>query len=243
MIPSVTIGAAFRQRRANDPNWANVKLRAPMEMGGGGDTRDHSSNRFANSANSITATLPGKFGAYKALFGAGGYIQYGSAANWNFLHNGTKWTIDFWLAPSYSAIRTILSTGSGTTTAAAIYIAVGTDRKITIQIYRAVAASFVLTGTVATALPNDADQHFVRMTYDPDAGSNHFTAYADGSSLGSLSRTGNAHSSADAQAAIRLGNTSNGSQDYSGGTQDDVVITSGVILSGSEVPWEARPVL
>jgi hypothetical protein len=185
--------------------------------------------------NAQLSTSSPKFGsAAIVLDGTGDYLSVGAAADWKFLHDGTKWTLQLWFkAASFASAQAIIDTAAGTTSNAGIYLAIDTSRQIFVQIYRAVSSSYIINGTLTgSSIPNDGAYHHLEITFDHSLASNNFVAYIDGVSAGALTKSGDAPSSAEPGFLLNIGR-SNGGTAHMNGTIDDFEIRSGEILHTS----------
>lgn len=252
MIPGIVAGRAVTASGGESVPFAAVELLINAETAGAtaDDFIDASSN--ARTITSNSADTKRRLGGQKWGTHSVGAVSLsrtdftvGSAADWKFLHDGTeKWTLDIWLdrADTNATARILFDTSGGTTTNSGLFCGIdSTGAKLRVQMYRAVSDSYVINGTFATALTGGTDYAFLRLVYDPTLGSEQLKLFENGAARGSLSETGNAHSSANPAYPLRFfGLGPSGSQPLRG-FADDIRVVKGYALDGSYVPSAAFP--
>lgn len=192
-----------------------------------------------NSASTIRSNAAGvpAFGSWGIQYAASSRSDWtvGAAADWKFLHDGaTKWTIDMQVDPtSFAATMTLFDDAGGTTTNAGIYCAINTSRQVVLQIYRASAGTFWLTGTFGTALDNNTNLRHLRLSCDPTLASNNVTLYENGASRGSLTKSGSSASSNNPLSGLRFGGFAAAGNDPFRGSMDEVRVAKGYALGGA----------
>jgi len=227
---------------AGDANYASVSLL--LHGDGVNNATTFPDNSFAPktvtpAGNAKVSTTQSKFGGASIyLDGAGDYLTVGSPSDWTSMHTSSaKWTVEMWIKPdNWTSGKTLFSTSNGSTGNSGLYCAIdASTRTINLEIYRAVASSFVINGSFSGVIPNDTNQHHIAITYDYSLGSANATLWIDGVASGTLSKTGNAPSAAAATAALKIGGFST-TGDYAGYI-DDFRITDGIIrYSGTFTP-------
>lgn len=187
-----------------------------------------------NNATTVRSNAVPVFGSYGISMPATpGRVDFsvGSAADWKFLHDGTvTWTIDLWWDPAdFAVARNLVYTGGHTTVNIGLDIEVSTARKVFFGITRGVNGQTVVAGEFATALANNTNPRHLRFTYDHSLGSANAKGYENGSSLGSLTKTGNAPSTSNPTTTLHMFGYSNGTLPGRGGA-DEVRIVKGYAL-------------
>jgi hypothetical protein len=234
------------------PPYGAIELLINAETAGAsaGAFVDVSRHRRAITVNSVqtersSAVGVARFGGYGVVAAADpGRTDFdvGTASDWAFLHDGLdKWTIDLQLDfADFNLPRTILDTGGGTTLGVGIWIGVNTARQVLVQVYRGVNSSYVINGAFS-ALNNHTDYRHLRITCDLSPASDNVALFEDGAARGTLSKTGNAPSTAAPSFALKFfGFGASGANPFRG-SADDLRITRGYVLDGAQVQDAAWP--
>jgi len=164
-----------------------------------------------------TYGVPGIQGAGLDYDGINDLVELGtSLSQWNFLHDGSKNTINLWL--KLTSIEPdvqwgILGTGEGnslkigTTLLFADVGGSGQDHNI-----RVVGSNgsliYINAITTASFFPKDTDYHMLTATYDGALGSNQLKLFMDGGNKEQFSRD-NSESASDASNPLELGTIAN----------------------------------
>jgi hypothetical protein len=237
-------GIVAQRRRNQVVPFSAVELLVNAETAGATADDFLDASSFArtitrNSASTIRSNGAGipAFGSWGISYAASSRSDWivGAVADWKFLHDGsTKWTIDMQVDPTnFAGTMTLFDTGGGTTTNAGIYCAINTSRQVVLQIYRASAGTFWLTGTFGTALDNNNNLRHIRIACDPTLGSNNATLYENGSSRGALSKSGSSASASNPAFALRFGGFASAGTDPFRGSMDEVRVSKGYTLAGA----------
>jgi hypothetical protein len=164
---------------------------------------DNSTNAFAITRNGDVKVTPfspfAPSAAYSAstnggsgyFDGTGDYLTVGTASDWTFLHNGSDWTVEFWMYHSTTALDGIISTTwwSGET-GMSVFANLTTANVIAVEFYRGVTASFA-TFTSNADLKLFQWNH-VAITFQNSGKTCSF--YINGVAAGSSSNTGFSYS-------------------------------------------------
>jgi hypothetical protein len=195
-----------------DPYYNQVSLLLHCEGTNGSTTltdTSHTPRVVTVSGNAQISTAQSKFGGSSLYFdGTGDYVSAGSASDWTFMHLAdARWTFESWVrVTSFAAVNTIVSTSNGSTVDTGIYCAIAaTTRVVNLQVFRGVAASYVVTGNFATAFPNDSAWHHLAITWDHSLASSNATLWIDGVPYGTLNKTANTPATLPATAPLKLG--------------------------------------
>ena len=138
---------------------------------------------------------------------AGDYLSAGTATNWKFLHNGSNYTFDAWVAPSsFAGSRTLFSTYDTTLNQIGVWAAIFTDRSIRWRIEGGFGSVPLDLVSAAGAYPNDANWHNIIGQFDY-TGTGNAVVYVDGVAAKTQTKSADAVSIDDPQYTLRIGNT------------------------------------
>ena len=179
----------------------------------------------------------------------GGSISFASASNsnllgntpsnWTFLHDGSTWTVEFWLYPTnVSSFQGLIATNGAGSTNTGISFAINAGA-ISISFTRGVSGSSA--SFTSSAVLNANQWNYVGVTF---TGSTKTCAFfINGASAGSSSNTGFAYSSSTATYPPYIGQTGDPSYPYYfNGYIDDLRITRGVARTITANPTAPFPV-
>jgi hypothetical protein len=179
----------------------------------------------------------------------GGSISFASASNsnllgntpsnWTFLHDGSTWTVEFWLYPTdISSYQGLIATNGAGSTNIGLSFAINAGA-ISISFTRGVSGSSA--SFTSSAVLNANQWNYVGVTF---TGSTKTCAFfINGASAGSSSNTGFAYSSSTSTYPPYIGQTgSPGFPYYFNGYIDDLRITRGVARTITANPTAPFPV-
>lgn len=222
---------------AGDPSFASVRLLLHANGSDGSTTFTDSSptpKSVVASADAKISTAQSRFGGASIAFdGSGDYLTVGVNTDWSWMHQpNAAWTFEgFFKLNSFSEESVLFTTSNGSTGDHGLYCAVlANTRKITLQMYRGGASTFVVSGNFATALPNDANWHHIAVVWDHSLPSNNAQLFIDGVLSGSLSKIGGPSTQA-ATAPLRIGTFGR-----LNGFADELRITQAVRYMGNFTP-------
>lgn len=180
------------------------------------------------SGNVQLDTAQSAYGGASILFdGSGDYLTAGLAADWTFLHDGTKWTLEmqFQLVNTGGAQVLMDTTASGQP---GIYIfRNGVSGQLQFFMKGGGGADVLETSNIGGFPGSDGLFHHLRFTFDGTLASDQLKCWLDGTLLGSLDRTGS-HAMTAPSNALRIGGSTAGSS-WVNGWMDDIRITKGVV--------------
>jgi hypothetical protein len=198
-------------------------------------------NVLETEGNAQISTAQSKWG--------GGSIYFASASNsnllgntpsnWTFLHDGSTWTVEFWLYPTnVSSFQGLIATNGAGSTNIGLSFAINAGA-ISISFTRGVSGSSA--SFTSSAVLNANQWNYVGVTF---TGSTKTCAFfINGASAGSSSNTGFAYSSSTSTYPPYIGQTGDPSYPYYfNGYIDDLRITRGVARTITANPTAPFPV-
>lgn len=178
-----------------DPLWADVAMliQAPES---GSVIADAKGNTVTAQGNvEISNALD-----YPTIYfdGSGDRLDVGAVGDFNFLHNGSNWSIEFLIKPE-SIVNgdVILDTARGTTANIGLYIGF-TSGKLWVFITRGVASSYVLNVTLNHVF-SSGEEKTVCLEYDHTLSAGTVKLYVDGVLVATGNKTSNPPSTANHQ--------------------------------------------
>ena len=196
-------------------------------------------NNLETVGNSGVQTSQAKWSSGSMYFNGASHLLGNTPANWTFLHDGSSWTIEFWIYPTSVTTEQIIFATNGTATA---YIGLGivlnTSGLIGLAFSRGVSGSnapFVSTSGLTANQWN-----YVGITF---TGSTKTCAFfINGTPAGSSSNTGFAYSSSAPTNPPYIGQTGYpGAPIYLTGYIDDFRITRGIARTITASPTGPFP--
>lgn len=238
MIPFPYSRALQTRRRVagggggTDPNFADVQLLLHMN-GANGSTSFPDSSSFARtvtpSGNAQITTGQSVFGGASATFdGSGDFLSAGAAGDFNFLHNGSNWTVEFWLRRTDTANKTWFATGH-VTSEIGMGIETIAAQQLRCRIFRGVSTVVVDFISSASAIPTDNLFHYYAFSYDHSLGTNNLKFFIDGVLTGQATKTANAPVSTNSTHPIRIGARSGFAATSLLGQIDELRVTANVV--------------
>lgn len=174
---------------------------------------------------------------YRTIYfdGNGDRLDVGAAGDFNFLHNGSNWTLEFIANPAEVATGdVILDTTRGTTSNRGLYV-VYSSGKIRVFISRGVSDSYVLTDTLDYTF-NTGELKTVCLEYDHSLTTGTLKMYVEGVLAASANKTANAPSTANhVQMMVGMFSTASATAAFTGHTRA-LRITEGIRYGNSHVP-------
>ena len=183
-----------------------------------------------------TQNATGKVGSYAYSFdGSNDTVQLGSSySDLNFLHDGSSWSIVFWLKDDNSSqtsrIFSTMDDRSGSQRGISL---VHDTTGFNLGVYTGTAGQYPFASTIASVFTDTNTWHHYVLTFT--TGGSTATLYKDGSSFGTWTKTGASFNTSNATQypyiASRFGNDS-----FMGGDIDEFVIFNRALTS-SEVSY------
>ena len=227
-------GAALRRPDA----YTKLHLRCDGE---GAAIRDETGQTITAVGGATQTATGARFATGKciAFDGSGDYVQVGSKANLDFLHEvgeAGKWSIALWIAWDWdngnSSPTLYDSNNDGSGRGINIFFR-RTEKHLVLNIGTG-SAQVVRTNTPNNSMPADSGWHFLAITFDMGLESANAKIYVDGSLVGSMTKTTEAGTgTADYQPT--LGSCYDGSYPFAG-KMDDIRFLSGICIDGTKVP-------
>lgn len=186
---TVTVSAVAT---SGDPMWADVVMLVQAPESGTAIADATGKSVTVNGGAAVNTTL-----GYPSIYfdGNGDSFYVGAAGNYNLLHNGTPWTIDFVFRPSRGlADNIIIDTVRGTSAASGIYLSFAGANKLQFFVARGVYGSFVVGSTTVPArtfdytFALDTEVH-AAVDLDLSRTTNHARLYVNGVHVASLQKT------------------------------------------------------
>jgi len=178
-----------------DPMWADVALliQAPET---GSTIADAKGKTVAVQGNTVVSNA---LGYPTILFdGNGDRLDVGTAGDFNFLHNGSSWTIETTLRPSRrDDDDTIIDTIRGTQSNAGVFIAYSSG-KIRVMIGRAASGTFVINATLDYSFSDNVEKT-VCLEYDHALTTGALKMYVEGALVAIADKTENSPSTVNHQ--------------------------------------------
>jgi PKD repeat protein len=205
-------------------------------------------NDFSVTNNTVQAagsaginTTVYKYGGGSVSIGsANGYLVLTPKSDLDFLHaTGTagNWSIRTWYkCNSFSATQTLYDSAGGSSANTGISVYITSSRTVSLGIYRGSSGNSVISGSTSGTLPNDNNWHELVITYDQSLASNNAKFYADGSPIGTLSKSAYTPSTSTATYNPRIGYEAATYTEQFNGYLDDFEIYEGTVLDGTIVP-------
>lgn len=216
------------------------------------------SNRFIdNSSNALTITLgltpsiqrfspfnptsaysTSVIGGSGYFDGSGDYLTAGVASNWTFLHNGSDWTIQFWVYHTATGIIGVVGTTAYTAeTGMSVFLNNtgngGAVNNVQVYITRGDGSSYAAFNSSAVLVPNA--WNYVAITFTSSTKTCAF--YINGASAGSSSNTGFSYSASAPTNTLAIGRYQGSSPGgYLIGYVTDVRLANSVLSSVSSAP-------
>jgi len=156
--------------------------------------------------------------------GSDDYFTVGNTSTFKFLHGaldttGFVWTISWWMAldtPEPNSLYGLFSSCRGASTAVGVNIYYRDDGANTRRLDLMISTGAGAGTTVVTdysddaAYPNDTNWHFCCITWDQSLANTNGIFYIDGTSKGTINKTANVPSTANANDALYFGILSDG---------------------------------
>ena len=167
---------------------------------------DSSSNNFSITRNGNTTQgtfTPFSQTGWSAYFsGSNDYLLQNSTSNWNFLHNGSSWTIQFSLYHSSTALTVLTSTANASAQVGfSLQLNGSVANDVSVAFFRGVNGSSISFSSTANLVINTWNQ--VGITFDGTTKT--CTFYINGVQRGSSSNTGFAYSSSNSAYGLYIG--------------------------------------
>ena len=162
---------------------------------------------------SVTGT-PSSFGNAVSCDGSGDYGQFGTKADWNFLHStGTTWTINVWLKfdATVAGNKQLIDNNRTADSTIGLNIRTQTDNKFRVIMARSVGNSSTLDtdNNPNLPIPTDNAWHMYTFRWDQSSGNGVLTYNTDASNEVTANGSGNGTTTSDCTDSLRLFSQSN----------------------------------
>lgn len=152
--------------------------------------------------------------------GTGDYLTVGAVGDFNFLHNGTRFTIEFWVIGRPDGVLWDNFNGaSGNRGFGALIQSTG---EVRVLIGRGSAGTYLIDQTTTFQVPNDLNVHHIVIEWDWGVGPVSNTANAlriayDGANVETFARNAQLFSTSDASDVVYIGRSIGGNLEITGG--------------------------
>ena len=162
---------------------------------------------------SVTGT-PSSFGNAVSCDGSGDYGQFGTKADWNFLHTtGATWTLNVWLKfdATVAGNKQLIDNNRTADSTIGLNIRTQTDNKFRVIMARGVGNSSTLDTDNDPNLPIPTDNawHMYTFRWDQSSGNGVLTYNTDASNEVTANGSGNGTTTSDCTDSLRLFSQSN----------------------------------
>ena len=195
---------------------------------GSTEFHDEFSREWTGVNQAVISDTRGRFGPTSLrLDGTADYLTYGTAADWQWLHDGTvDYTIDFWLYRDAASDDNLLDTGGAATAAHGIYLKARADGALDFIIAKGTGGTYSTRATSGTGIVPTTQWTHIAVTV---IGGGLATLYVDGVFVASGTSVGNSSSAPDY--TLRVGYYAGAGGNDLAGNIDEFRITQAIRYS------------